>query len=127
VEDQERGGNMWLKELKKRAGYMWITPEQVENQEKGGKHVGPSSAGEDQEKDGKHVGHSSAGGKSRKAGETCAWVTSEQVVIVMSNQGFLRSFAFVLLLTSPKKSNIFVFETKFIIKPNRSLSDFKIL
>jgi hypothetical protein len=28
---------------------------------------------------------------------------------------------------SPKKSNIFVFETKFIIKPKRSLSDFKIL
>ncbi len=28
---------------------------------------------------------------------------------------------------SPKKSNIFVFETKFIIEPKRTLSDFKIL
>ncbi len=27
----------------------------------------------------------------------------------------------------PKKSNIFVFETKFIIEPKRYLSDFKIL
>jgi hypothetical protein len=45
----------------------------------------------------------------------------------MSNQHFSRSFAFVFLLTSPKKSNIFVFEKKFIIEPKHSLSDFKIL
>jgi hypothetical protein len=47
----------------------------------------------------------------------------------MSNQRFSRSFAFIFLLTktSPKKSNIFVLETKFIIKPKRSLSDLKIL
>ncbi len=40
---------------------------------------------------------------------------------------FSRSFAFVFLLTSLKKSNIFVFEIKFIIEPKRFLSDFKIL
>jgi hypothetical protein len=39
---------------------------------------------------------------------------------------FSRSFAFVFLLTSPKKANIFVFETKFIIRPKCSLSDLKI-
>ncbi len=40
---------------------------------------------------------------------------------------FSRSLAFVFLRTSPKKLNIFVFETKFIIKTKHSLSDFKIL
>jgi hypothetical protein len=43
----------------------------------------------------------------------------------MSNQCFLKIVCFHFLLTSPKKSNIFVFETKFIIKPKRPLSDLK--
>jgi hypothetical protein len=43
----------------------------------------------------------------------------------MSNQRFLKIVCFRSLLTSPKKSNIFVFETKFIIEPKRSLSDLK--
>jgi hypothetical protein len=39
---------------------------------------------------------------------------------------FLKIIAFVFLLMSPKKSNIFIFETKFVIQPKCSLSDLNI-
>jgi hypothetical protein len=45
----------------------------------------------------------------------------------MSNQRFLKIVSFRFPTTVPKKLNIFVFETKFIIEPKRSLSDLKIL
>ncbi len=45
----------------------------------------------------------------------------------MSNQRFFKIVCFRFPTNVPKKSNIFVFETKFVIEPKRSLSDFKIL
>ena len=51
----------------------------------------------------------------------------EQLALVMSNQRFFKSSCFRFPTNVPKKSNIFVFEKKFIIEPKRSLSDFKIL
>jgi hypothetical protein len=45
----------------------------------------------------------------------------------MSNQRFFKIVCFRFPANVPKKSNIFVFETKFIIEPKRSLSDFKIV
>jgi hypothetical protein len=45
----------------------------------------------------------------------------------MSNQRFFKIVCFRFPTNVPKKSNIFIFETKFIIEPKRSLSDFKIL
>jgi hypothetical protein len=47
-------------------------------------------------------------------------------VVVMSNQRFLKIVCFRFPTNVPqKKSNIFVFETKFIIEPKCSLSDLK--
>jgi hypothetical protein len=43
----------------------------------------------------------------------------------MSNQRFLKIVCFRFPTYVPKKSNIFVFETKFIIEKKRSLSDLK--
>ncbi len=47
--------------------------------------------------------------------------------IVMSNEGFFKVVCFRFPTNVFKKSNIFVFETKFIFEPKHSLSDFKIL
>ena len=48
-------------------------------------------------------------------------------LLVMSNQRFLKIVCFRFPTNVPKKSNIFVFEKKFIIEQKLSLSDFKIL
>jgi hypothetical protein len=44
----------------------------------------------------------------------------------MSNQRFFKIVCFRFPTNVPKKTNISVFETKFIIEPKRSLSDLKI-
>jgi hypothetical protein len=46
--------------------------------------------------------------------------------LVMSNQRFFKIVCFRFPTNVPKKSNIFVFSTKFIVEPKRSLSDLKI-
>ncbi len=56
---------------------MWVTPEQVVNHEKGGKHVGYFWADEDQKKGVKHVGHSWAGEDQENGGNM--WADPEQV------------------------------------------------
>ena len=43
----------------------------------------------------------------------------------MSNQRFSKIVCFRFPTNVPKKMNIFVFETKFIVEPKRSLSDLK--
>ncbi len=50
-ENQEKGeryvGHFWADENQEKCGkIMWVTPEQVENQEKGGKHVVPPQQAE---------------------------------------------------------------------------------
>jgi len=47
--------------------------------------------------------------------------------IVMSNEGFFKVVCFRFPTNVFKKSNIFVFETKFIFEPKRSLSDLKFI
>jgi hypothetical protein len=45
---------------------------------------------------------------------------------VISNQHYFKTVCFHFPTNVPKKFNIFIFETKFIIKPKLSLADFKI-